>query len=388
MRGAGRDGRGADASGRGASGVVHLRLYLADNAPASTRALENVRAILLQVPPEQYTLKIVDALTFPAAALADCVFTTPALVRATEPFAVVTGIFAEPKEVLRLLYAKDEERLPAAQESEEARLALARRVTETKNELQALVGEGVDMVLDPAAAVPIILPSAQQAVHDDAQNFRRIFEEAPLGMALLSHDFTFLRINHRLSGITGLPPCELLKMQLGDLTGEQGGTAEELKLTGGRPCESGFCEGETLYRKKGGDQVWLRFSVGLVQHPREGQSYFLLMVQDVTGMRNAEAELLRYHSRLEDLVRERTAELAAANKKLMKEIEERLEAEDAVRALNEELEARVRERTAELEESNSQLETMNKFFVGRELRMAELKRQIFALEEEVRNLKQ
>jgi len=232
------------------------------------------------------------------------------------------------------------------------------------------------------------LHESQRVARDEAQNFRRIFDEAPLGMALLSHDFRFLRTNHRLSSLTGYPPSELLEMSLSDFTGEEGGSAEELRLTGSRSCETGFCEGETPFTSKGGEALWLRLSLALVQHPQEGRSYFILMVQDVSEMKRAREELLRYHSQLEELVRARTEELAATNRKLLKEIEERLEAEDAVRALNEELEDRVRERTAELEQTNDQLETMNRFFVGRELRMAELKGEIEKLKEEVRSLKQ
>ena len=55
------------------------------------------------------------------------------------------------------------------------------------------------------------------------------------------------------------------------------------------------------------------------------------------------------------------------------------QAEEEIRKLNEELEQRVRERTKELERRNHELEQMNKAFVGRELRMVELKEQIKAL---------
>ncbi|MDD5758202.1 MAG: DUF3365 domain-containing protein [Desulfobulbaceae bacterium] len=58
----------------------------------------------------------------------------------------------------------------------------------------------------------------------------------------------------------------------------------------------------------------------------------------------------------------------------------RKNAEEAWRQLNEDLERRVQERTAELAEKNSELEKMNKLFVGRELRMVELKARIEELE--------
>jgi DNA-binding response OmpR family regulator len=82
---------------------------------------------------------------------------------------------------------------------------------------------------------------------------------------------------------------------------------------------------------------------------------------------------------LEERVAGRTAELRDANQQLIEEIEERKRAEEAMAQLNASLEQRVKDRTAELEAKNRELERMNKLFVGRELRMVELKERIRAL---------
>jgi len=81
------------------------------------------------------------------------------------------------------------------------------------------------------------------------------------------------------------------------------------------------------------------------------------------------------------MVRERTAELLAVNEQLKNEIEERKRAEEALQKANDELQAKVRERTKELEEKVTELERMNGLFVGREIRMNELKNRIKELEE-------
>ncbi len=73
-------------------------------------------------------------------------------------------------------------------------------------------------------------------------------------------------------------------------------------------------------------------------------------------------------------------ELRRHRRQLEMEIAERKRAEEALKRLNEELEERVRERTKELERRNYDLEQMNKVFVGRELKMAELKEKIRKLE--------
>ncbi|HLZ19047.1 MAG TPA: PAS domain-containing protein, partial [Smithellaceae bacterium] len=56
------------------------------------------------------------------------------------------------------------------------------------------------------------------------------------------------------------------------------------------------------------------------------------------------------------------------------------QAQEEIRKLNEELERKVGERTVELRQKIDQLEELNRVFVGRELKMAELKAKIAELE--------
>ncbi len=65
---------------------------------------------------------------------------------------------------------------------------------------------------------------------------------------------------------------------------------------------------------------------------------------------------------------------------VFQDISERKRAEESILALNAELEERVHQRTAELETKNAELERLNRVFVGRELRMIELKKRIRELE--------
>lgn len=79
------------------------------------------------------------------------------------------------------------------------------------------------------------------------------------------------------------------------------------------------------------------------------------------------------------LVRDDTGRIVAIEG-IVTDITDRKIPEEELCKLNEELEQRVRERTAELEQKNAELEKMNRLFVGRELRMVELKQRIRALE--------
>ncbi len=69
---------------------------------------------------------------------------------------------------------------------------------------------------------------------------------------------------------------------------------------------------------------------------------------------------------------------------VFQDITARKETEAALRDLNAGLELRVEERTAELAAKNQELERMNRLFVGRELRIVELKERVGELEQLVR----
>ena len=62
------------------------------------------------------------------------------------------------------------------------------------------------------------------------------------------------------------------------------------------------------------------------------------------------------------------------------DITDRKKVEQELVKLNEELEQRIKERTQDLENKNSELERMNKAFIGRELRIKELKEKIIQIE--------
>ena len=82
----------------------------------------------------------------------------------------------------------------------------------------------------------------------------------------------------------------------------------------------------------------------------------IVTLRDISARKGAEKQLRRYHDHLEDLVQERTAELAKINTKLQQEIEERKWAETTLRKRETELEAQ----SHHLEEVNTALKVLLK----------------------------
>ena len=87
--------------------VVVMRLYIADAAPNSVKAIANLEAICKEHLQEGFKLEIIDVLEFPLRALADGVLVTPHLAKlAPSPAAKVIGNLSDRSNVLHALGIK------------------------------------------------------------------------------------------------------------------------------------------------------------------------------------------------------------------------------------------------------------------------------------------
>jgi len=92
------------ASGAAGMTVLVLRLYIADNAPNSLRAVANLEAICKQYLQDKFKLEIVDVLEYPLRALADGILVTPSLAKLSPaPSAKIVGNLSDRQSVLQAL---------------------------------------------------------------------------------------------------------------------------------------------------------------------------------------------------------------------------------------------------------------------------------------------
>lgn len=84
--------------------VVVLRLYIADSAPNSARAIANLAAICKEHLGDHFELEIIDVLEYPQRALADGVIVTPSLTKVSpSPLARIVGNLSDTNSVLQAL---------------------------------------------------------------------------------------------------------------------------------------------------------------------------------------------------------------------------------------------------------------------------------------------
>jgi len=84
--------------------VVMLRLYIADRAPNSIRAIANLAAICKEHFGDRFELEIIDVLEYPQRALADGILVTPSLTKISpSPSAKIVGNLSDTGSVLNAL---------------------------------------------------------------------------------------------------------------------------------------------------------------------------------------------------------------------------------------------------------------------------------------------
>jgi PAS domain S-box-containing protein len=170
----------------------------------------------------------------------------------------------------------------------------------------------------------------EEARHESEERFRKIFEEGPLGMAIVGMDYRFVKVNATLCRMTGYTEQELTGRSFADITHPEDLAADlELaaKVFNGKLA---FYQLEKRYIKKSGEPLWIHLTASVIRDAAGAPLYGLAMVEDITERKQAEEEICRVHEDLEIRVQERTAELARANQILAAEIAERQRAEAAL----------------------------------------------------------
>jgi len=92
------------ASGPVATTIVVMRLYIANNAPNSVRAISNLEAICKEHLKDNFKLEIIDVLEYPLRALADGILVTPSLAKMSpSPASRIVGNLSDKRSVLHAL---------------------------------------------------------------------------------------------------------------------------------------------------------------------------------------------------------------------------------------------------------------------------------------------
>jgi two-component system, sensor histidine kinase and response regulator len=123
------------------------------------------------------------------------------------------------------------------------------------------------------------------------ERFRRAFDDAATGMALVAPDGRFLRVNRSMCEIVGYPEPDLLALSFQNIT-----HADDLEADLGHvgrllAGEARTYQMEKRYRHKDGHTVWVLLGVSLVPDAAGNPLHFVAQVQDISSRKQGELAL-------------------------------------------------------------------------------------------------
>jgi two-component system cell cycle sensor histidine kinase/response regulator CckA len=130
---------------------------------------------------------------------------------------------------------------------------------------------------------------AELGRRDSEEHLYNSFEQVGIGMALISLDGRWLRVNRPLTEMLGSGPDDLIGFPAESRTHPEDAPADRDAI---RLLLAGECRTYTIekrYLRPSGEAVWALVNVSLVSGPEGQPAHFIAAIQDITDRKQAEA---------------------------------------------------------------------------------------------------
>jgi PAS domain S-box-containing protein len=132
---------------------------------------------------------------------------------------------------------------------------------------------------------------AEWGLRDSQEQFHSSFEESGIGMALISTDGRWVRVNHAITEILGRPGDDLigLPVEAQSHPDDVPASREAMRLLLAGECRTYTME--KRYVRPSGEIVWALVNVSLIPGPEGEPSHLIAGIQDITERKLAENSL-------------------------------------------------------------------------------------------------
>lgn len=161
---------------------------------------------------------------------------------------------------------------------------------ETDTELIELMAGRIGQVIEQDQA-DRRRQDALRRLRKNTELFESAFQYAPIGMALVSPEGRWLRVNRAVTAIFGYSEEELLAIDFQQITHPDDLDADLALLREMLAGQRDSYRMEKRYFHKGGREIWALLSVSMVRDEAGEPDYFVSQIQDITAQKQAEAEL-------------------------------------------------------------------------------------------------
>ena len=141
----------------------------------------------------------------------------------------------------------------------------------------------------------------EATMRESDERLRNTFEQAAVGLAHVSLDGRYMRVNQKLCAIVGYEASELLSMSVQQITHPDDYAAEEALMEAMLAGEhSTYCVEKRAFHKDG-STVWVNRTVSLARDRANRPKYFIVVVEDITQRKQAEKARIDSEARYRDL---------------------------------------------------------------------------------------
>jgi PAS domain S-box-containing protein len=141
---------------------------------------------------------------------------------------------------------------------------------------------------------------AEAALRESEERFRRVFEEGPLGVALVGRDYQFVKVNSALCEMVGYDEASLLQMSFADLTHPEDLRADVELADKLFKREIPSYRIQKRYVKKSGEIIWVNLTASIILDPDGQPVHGLAMVEDITEFKRTQEEVV-FRQKLESV---------------------------------------------------------------------------------------
>lgn len=167
----------------------------------------------------------------------------------------------------------------------------------------------------------------QERILESEARFRAMFDQAPMGIFLMSPDRRVLQVNWAAERVTGYPIPELTGAQPSFLSYPEDRERDQELFNQLIQGERDQYQLEKRCSRKDGAPFWGRLTYTNVRDKNGVPEYIIELIEDISEQRQIQEQLkeqeAEYRRTLEQSVEERTHKLAEANQRLKEQIEER-----------------------------------------------------------------
>lgn len=176
---------------------------------------------------------------------------------------------------------------------------MTKLIPKSKEEELAFLRQEIDDLRRETARLELALANRATAVAQDEMLFRRVFNDAPIGMALVGLDEQLLEVNQALCDILGYSKETLLTKTVPEITHPDDIAIEAQYKAGTRSGQFDSFWLEKRYIHANGSIVWGRLSVSAILNSQGQPLYFVGQLEDITTQKQAEFALKQSQEELE-----------------------------------------------------------------------------------------